>query len=630
MSSIHEEHEKTSVSNKRIIIVFSIQVLLFLILIIRLFFLQIVNYDRYKQLSEDNRIKTFVIPPLRGHIYDRNNIKLTENQKKYRVQLYKNSENKNNSTEVISKLSEVLKLSNDDYLKVLKRLEKNKDQPIVPILDNVSWEDLVKIETNSYMLDGIMIENGYIRYYPYSTMFSHIIGYVNNPLKNEIDAEKNQKTKELLLHPDYKIGRTGLERLFNENIMGKNGFKKLEMNALSVPVREMYSENSTEGKDVTLTLDFHLQKFVEERMNGISGAVIVMNVMTGEVLSMVSTPSYDSNKFVEGISTDYWDELNNDPTKPLNNKCVSALYPPGSTFKLITAIAGIESGWDVNKQIMCEGKVALNKKRTLNCWKKTGHGILDMSDAIKNSCNIYFSRVGTFAGIDNIYKVATDFGLGEKYDIKLLNQKQGNIPNRDWKKKVFNDVWVSGDTVNTAIGQGFLTTTPLELVVMVSRIANGGYKVKPFITKDSSTADENLSLFSKEPMVKKETLDIVKYGMYRVVNEGGGTAYASRIKEPEYEMSGKTGTAQVIAKEKKDLMEEDNNDVEMKFRNHGLFVAFAPYKNPKYAIVVVVEHGGGGAAAAAPVAKDILYYAQKNNIGFDSSNLQTVISDLKK
>ena len=619
MPGIHEEHEKSSVSSKRLIIVFCTQIFLFLILISRLFFLQIISYEKYKNLAEDNRIKTFLIPPLRGHIFDRNNIKLTENQKNYRVLLYKN---KNSYKDVIAKLSDILNFSDEDYQKVIRRIEKNRDKPIVSILDNVSWEDLVKIEANSYILNGIIIENGYIRYYPYSNTFSHIIGYVNNPTKEEIDKEKNPKTKELLLHHDYRLGRTGLERMFNKNMTGKNGFKKLEMNALSIPIREIYTENSTEGKDVKLTLDFELQNYVEERMKGKSGAVIVMNVRTGEILSLVSTPSYDSNKFVEGISSDYWTELNTNPSKPLTNKAVSATYPPGSTFKLITAIAGLESGWGYDKKVDCTGQLVLNKKRTLHCWKSSGHGDIDLIDAIKNSCNVYFTKLGLYTGIDNIYKTATDFGFGENYEIKLLNKKSGIVPNKDWKKKIFNDVWVPGDTVNVAIGQGFLTVTPLELVVMTARIANGGYKVKPYIIANSQIADYNKALFFGSPMVKPETIDVVKKGMYRVVNEKGGTAYWTRIKQEGFEMAGKTGTAQVIAKDKKDLMEEQNEEIEMRFQNHGLFIAFAPYDNPKYAIVVVSEHGGGGSGASAPIAKDVLLFAQKNNIGFEKEDIK--------
>ena len=616
MLSIHEEHEKSTISSKRLIFVFLIQIFLFLILLIRLFCLQIFNYEKYKTLSEENRIKTFVIPPLRGHIFDRNNIQLTDNQKNYRVLFYKDkSEEKN--METLLKVSKILDLTENEFNKILKKMENNYGKPIITILDNVSWKDLVKLQANSYDLDGIMIEEGYIRYYPYSSTFAHIIGYVNNPTKEEIDIQNSYKERELLLHPDYKIGRTGLEKVFNKNIMGENGYRQLEMNALSIPIREIKVENATEGDNIKLTIDFNLQRFIKSRMQDVRGSAIVMNVWTGEILALVSMPSYNNNRFVEGISNQYWTKLSTDEGKPLSNKAISATYPPGSTFKLITAMSALENGWQGDKEIDCNGKLALNKKRTMHCWMEKGHGKIDLVEAIKDSCNIYFTKLGLFAGIDNIYKTAKDFGLGEKYNLKLLNIKTGTIPNREWKKKVFNDVWVSGDTVNVAIGQGFLSVTPLELAVMTSRIANGGYKIRPYLIYDSKMSQYNEELFTRLPMVKKETIDIVKQGMYDVVNTKGGTAYWTRIKQKGFEMAGKTGTAQVIAKEKKDIMEEENEKIETKFQNHGLFIAFAPYDKPRYAVVVVVEHGNSGSGVAAPIAKDILLYAQKNKIGYN-------------
>ena len=616
MLSIHEEHEKSTISSKRLIFVFLIQIFLFLILLIRLFCLQIFNYEKYKTLSEENRIKTFVIPPLRGHIFDRNNIQLTDNQKNYRVLFYKDkSEEKN--METLLKLSKILDLSDNEFNKILKKMENNYGKPIITILDNVSWKDLVKLQANSYNLDGIMIEEGYIRYYPYSSTFAHIIGYVNNPTKEEIDIQNSYKERELLLHPDYKIGRTGLEKVFNKNIMGENGYRQLEMDALSIPIREIKVENATEGDNIKLTIDFNLQRFIKSRMQDVRGSAIVMNVWTGEILALVSMPSYNNNRFVEGISNQYWTKLSTDEGKPLSNKAISATYPPGSTFKLITAMSALENGWQGDKEIDCNGKLALNRKRIMHCWMEKGHGKINLVEAIKDSCNIYFTKLGLFAGIDNIYKTAKDFGLGEKYNLKLLNIKTGTIPNREWKKKVFNDVWVSGDTVNVAIGQGFLSVTPLELAVMTSRIANGGYKIRPYLIYNSKMSQYNEELFTRLPMVKKETIDIVKQGMYDVVNTKGGTAYWTRIKQKGFEMAGKTGTAQVIAKEKKDIMEEENTEIETKFQNHGLFIAFAPYNKPKYAVVVVVEHGNSGSGVAAPIAKDILLYAQKNNIGYN-------------
>jgi len=349
-------------------------------------------------------------------------------------------------------------------------------------------------------------------------------------------------------------------------------------------------------------------------MGNTSGAVMVMNVRTGEILAMISMPSYDSNKFIEGISSEEWEALTKDTAKPLNNRAINALYPPGSTFKLITAISALENGWDPNKIITCNGAMALNEKRTLSCWKKDGHGDLRMVTAIKHSCNIYFANVALFTGIDNIYKTAREFGFGEKYELGLSEQRYGIIPNRDWKKKIFHDIWVKGDTVNVAIGQGFLSVTPLELLVMTARIANGGYKIKPFLVKNDVNFEYNKQIFSEEPMVAKDTLHVVKDGMYKVVNESGGTAFMARIAKHGYEMSGKTGTAQVVAKENKEL--SNKKYTKISFENHSIFVGFAPSNNPVYAIIVIAEHSGGGSIVAAPIARDVLYFAQQHNVGF--------------
>lgn len=610
MVMIHEEYKKTIISNKRLIVVLLVQIFMLFILVARLFYLQIINYEKYNNLSDNNRFKTFMLPALRGHIYDRNNIRLTENKKKYRVLFY---ENQNKNKEItIKNLVNILNLPNSEYDRMITNINKNRNQLSISLIDDIIWDDLVKISMNSYKLEGIVVEDGYIRYYPYPTTFSHIIGYVNNPTQDEIKKESNIKKREILLHHDYKIGRTGLERLLNTYITGKVGFRKMEMNARSVPVREVSVEQSKEGKDVKLTIDFNLQKFVEDKMKNIDGSIIVMNVNTGEILSMVSTPTYDTNQFVEGVSYSYWNEINKNPSKPLNNKAVSATYPPGSTFKLITAIAGLENGWKPTERVYCSGKVDLDEIRKLHCWNRYGHGYLSLVNAIRDSCNIYFTKIGLFAGIDNIYKTALDFGLGEEYELNIMNKKKGTVPNREWKKNVFKEPWFIGDTVNVSIGQGFINLTPLELVVMTSRIANGGYKIKPYLLFNSPIADENKKILRGSPIVKETTIDLIKQGMYKVVNDKYATAYNARIYDNQYKMAGKTGTAQVISKATRKTMKKTDK----RYQNHGLFVGFAPYNNPKYAIVVVVEHGGSGSLSAAPLARDVLLYAQKNNIGF--------------
>jgi penicillin-binding protein 2 len=607
MPNPHEEHKKGKIYTSRTFVIIGIQLFFFFILAIRLFILQTFQFEKYKNKSEENRIQTIPIPPLRGNIIDRNGRKFTSNRDSYRVLLYRY---KGYDEEVINRLASILEISSKEKEKIFKNLKKNKHRPVISLFDNLTWDELSKIEFNYYRLNGIAIESGHIRQYPFNDKSAHLLGYVSIPTEKEVP--KQIKKRELYLHPDYRLGKTGIEKFFEKEITGIEGFRNVEVNAYGVPLREIFVKKAQAGKDIKLTVDLNLQNYISERMKGLRGAVVVMNVNSGEILAMVSAPTYNPNEFVEGISQEYWSELINNKAKPLNNKAVSAIYPPGSTFKPIVALAGLNKGWEGEKKIDCRGKTWLNK-RVFHCWEERGHGKTDLIKAIMKSCNIYFARLSLFTGIDDISAMAHKFGIGEQFNISLPDVKNGLMPDRPWKKKRFNDVWVRGDTVNTGIGQGFTLATPLQLAVMTSRIANGGYPVYPFIVYNSERRETNAELFNEEPMVKKEYIDLVKKGMYNVVNKRGGTAYWSRIRKPkDFKMSGKTGTAQVIAKKKKDYMEENGKELKEEFRNHGLFIGFAPYEEPEYAISVVIEHGGGGSVSAAPVARDVLGFIRNN------------------
>jgi len=607
MASLHEEHKKGKIYISRTFVIIGLQLFLFFILMIRLLFLQTFQFAKYKNKSEQNRIQTVPIPPLRGNILDRNDKPLTDNRPSFRVLLYKH---KGYTNEVINRLVEILNLDEKEKDQIFKKIEKNKHRPVISLLDNLTWNELTKVEFNYYRLNGIAIESGHIRKYPYNEKSAHVLGYVSIPDENEIP--KQIKKRELYLHPNYRLGKTGIEKFFNNQITGIAGFRNVEVNAYGVPLREMYVKKATEGQDIKLTIDLDLQNYITERMQNLKGAVIVINPNTGEILALVSSPSFNPNEFVEGISQKYWDELINNSAKPLNNKAITAIYPPGSTIKPVVALAGLEKGWNGKKKINCLGKIWLSQ-RWFHCWEKRGHGQNDLPNAIAKSCNIYFAKLSLFTGIDNISAMAHKFGIGEEFDISLPDVKNGLMPDRKWKKEQLNDVWVRGDTVNTGIGQGFTLITPLQLAVMVSRIANGGYPVYPYLLYNSKIQEKNLELFEKEPMVKKENLDLVKLGMYKVVNKKGGTAYWQRIWKKGCEMAGKTGTAQVIAKKRKDLMEKSKNGLEDRFKNHGLFIGFAPYNNPQYAIAVVIENGGS-ATSAVPIARDVLMFAQEKVI----------------
>jgi penicillin-binding protein 2 len=346
------------------------------------------------------------------------------------------------------------------------------------------------------------------------------------------------------------------------------------------------------------------------------GGVVVLNIKTGEILAMVSSPSFDGNQFVDGVSSDYWSGLLNDPQKPLYNKTITGLYAPGSTFKPIVAIAALESNsWDEKKKFTCPGKIMLGKTE-FKCWAKHGHGNLNIVEALERSCNVFFINLGLTTGMNKIYEVASNLGIGENFDLKLSEFKNGILPNKDWKYKVYKDSWVKGDTANTSIGQGFLLVNPLQMAVVVSRIANNGYPIKPYlIYDDTQKRDFNNLLFNLEPMFKPKNIDIVKSGMYRVVNGKHGTVSWIKFKNKEkYGIAGKTGTAQVIATNFREEMEEREEGIEEHFKNHGWFIGFAPFDEPKYGISVLIEHGGGGGVVAAPVGVEILKYMIDNNI----------------
>jgi penicillin-binding protein 2 len=332
-----------------------------------------------------------------------------------------------------------------------------------------------------------------------------------------------------------------------------------------------------------------------------------MDVKSGEILSYASSPTFDPNNFVEGVSREYWQQLNNDPRKPLNNKPIGALYPPGSTFKLMVALGGLENGFNPNTKVHCNGSYQLGK-RAFHCWKEGGHGTLDLTNAIMHSCNTYFFTLANQIGYEKFTEMARRFGYGEKIDISLYGSKFGNVPSDEWKRKVYKTPWVGGDTLNTAIGQGFVLATPLQMALVTSRIANGGVPIKPYLVRNHNILKQYDEL-KNQPLIKLDHLKLVHEGMRRVMNEPGGTAYGKRIEIKGFEMAGKTGTSQVVSKREKEMSKAEN----AANANHAIFVGFAPVHDPKYAISVVVEHGGGGSAAAAPIAKDIMVELQGLN-----------------
>lgn len=594
---------KNKVFNRRALFVGAAQSFLATALVTRLSYLQILKHQEYSNQSDSNRIKPLINPAPRGIIVDRNNIALTRNESNYRLLLY--FEGKKDTDALVEKLAQILSLSPEDKNIFLTKIKNARRKSIISLMDNLAWDDLARIEANSYLLPGISIESGIIRRYPFPFETAHFVGYASLPSEKEIDSNEQN----LFMHPDFRIGKAGIERSFDEALRGKYGVKYVEVNAHEIPVRTLSVKPAVEGSKIHLTIDFRLQRFVTERIKDVVASVVVMNVRTGEILAYASSPSFNSNNFVEGVSREYWQELNADPKKPLNNKPVAALYPPGSTFKLMVALAALEAGVNPKTRVRCNGSYQYGK-RTFHCWKKEGHGSLDMTDAIMHSCNTYFFTMGNQIGIEKFANMAKKFGYGEKFDISLYGARAGNVPSDEWKRQVFKTPWVGGDTLNTAIGQGFVLATPLQMALVTARIANGGIPIRPYLVRNHNVFKQYDNL-KNEPLVKADHLALIKEGMNRVMNTPGGTAYAKRIDVKGFELAGKTGTSQVISKREDEMSKAEvaNNTNQ----NHAIFVGFAPVSDPKYSISVVVEHGKSGSAAAAPIGKDVMLEVQNIN-----------------
>jgi penicillin-binding protein 2 len=589
---------KNRIFSRRSMVIGAAQGALGSVLLMRLGYLQVWKHKEFSIQADSNRIKPIIKPAGRGIVFDRYGIPLTKNESNFRLLFY--IDRKRGSVETIEKLAQILSLSQEEKESFFAKIENAKRKKVISLIDNLGYDDLARIETFSHDLPGISIESGTIRRYPYPDETAHFLGYVSLPSEKEIDDNEQA----LFLHPDFRIGKAGIERSFDEALRGKYGVKYVEVDVHEVPIRNLSKEPSKEGSRINLTIDFELQKFTTQRIKDVVASVVVMDVKTGEILTYASSPSFDPNKFVEGVSKDYWKELNDDIRKPLNNKVISAIYPPGSTFKPIVALAALESGINPENRVFCDGSFRLGR-RNFHCWKEGGHGSMNMSDAIKHSCNSYFFAVSNQIGFAKIAEVAKRFGYGEKLDISLYGAASGLIPTPEWKEKVLKTPWVGGDTLNAAIGQGNVLATPLQMALVVARIANGGIPIKPYLVRNRNIYRQ-FDQLKNSSIVKEPHLKIIKEGMRRVMNEEGGTAAWQRIWEKGFEMSGKTGTSQVISKREKEMTSEEKR----LSANHAIFVGFAPSHDPKYAISVVVEHGKSGSGAAAPIARDVLATVQ--------------------
>lgn len=609
---MNRDMERYKEFSRRTLIVGAAQVGLFGILAARLGYLQVIEQEKFQTLSDKNRISMRLIPAGRGEIMDRFGVPLAINTQNFRAFVV--PEQTDNIEDTLERLSRIIPVTEDDKQAVLIEISRHK--PFTPILvkENLTWEDMAMVEQNFPDLPGVSTEEGEIRSYPLGDATAHIIGYVGRVSEAEMTDDP------VMSIPGFRIGKTGVEKKFDQSLRGVAGQIQAEVNVVGREIRELSRVDAKKGHRMTLTLDADLQMQVQEMLaTQRSASAVAMDAHTGEVYALCSYPSFDPNLFSRGIPADIWEGLLADETNPLTNKAIAGQYPPGSTFKMVTALAALDAGVSPDAHVFCPGYYMLGKDK-FHCWRPAGHGSVGFEQALMQSCDTFFYEMGHRIGVDAIAKMARRLGLGSKMDFDVPGEGEGLIPDRAWKVKRFKEAWQQGETLNSAIGQGHTLATPLQLATMTARLVNGGKAVKPLLVR---SIEEVGSLIPdwKSVDLNQAHLEIVLRGMRAVVNDPRGTAYGARIKEAPFSMGGKSGTAQVrritLAQRAAGIK---NESLPWKWRHHALFVAYGPIEDPRYVTAVVVEHGVGGSTAAAPIARDILTAIQKR----DPSRIHTV------
>lgn len=591
------------------------QALLFTALVGRIYYLQVVQSEQYKVLSDQNRISLRLLPPRRGRILDRFGEELATQRQNYGVILI--PERTKDIQATLDAITQLLPNVANDRVRILREIKTKRAFTPIMVAEDLNWEEFAGINLKSYDLAGVQPVVGETRSYLHGPLLSHLIGYVAAVSEDDIAATENPDP--VLRVPGFKIGKSGIEKMQEHELRGKTGNMQVEVNAYDRVIRELTRTEGSPGKDTILSIDIELQKAAATALVGQSGSVVVLDIERGEVLTLVSVPGYDPHTFNLGLSGPQWRALQNDPMHPLINKSIAGLYPPGSTIKPLVALAALTTGaMSPSDGVFCNGRMRLGN-HLFHCWKKEGHGAMSMREAIKHSCDVYFYEAGRRTGIVPMQEMANQFGLGVKLNIGLPDEKQGLMPSPAWKRGRFNQPWVGGETLIAAIGQGYMQTTPLQLAVMTARIASGK-AVMPQLLRDISPGAAPKEFTNLNIPVNQ--LDIARDGMWAVVNEIRGTAYAKRMQGNGYEFSGKTGTAQVRRISRDERYRAGgvtkNENLPWERRDHALFVGYAPSDKPRYAISVVVEHGGGGSTIAAPIARDILALA----LARESQNLK--------
>ena len=610
--------KKIHTINRRMFIIGAAKFIIFSGIIVRLFSLQIKDNKKYSTLSDKNRLREWRLPPIRGEFLDYFDNVIAGNNRVYELHVI--PEQVEDFRYLIVRLKEILNLTNNQFEKIIKQKNQQKPWETLIVSKNLTWEQFSKVNHYLYDLVGAKPVISVSRNYPYDESYTHVLGYVSEASENDI--LNNQSIKDNLV-PGLKVGKTGLEKSFENQLIGTNGIQRYEVNAYGKRINQVDQIDGLKGNTIKLTLDTEIQKKSAELLRGMAGSINVMDIYTGDIIAMQSSPSFDPNLFIFGISQDDWQLIRNNPLKPLVNKSLSGLYSPGSTFKPMVALSALENNIITkNFKVNCTGKTEMYGQ-TYHCWKEKGHGVVNLKEAMKQSCDTYFYEIARKLGVDRLKETSIKFGLGDKVlDKTFNNEKKGLVPDTKWKKNNLGKGWVLGETLITGIGQGYIQTTPLQLCLMTAQLANGGFKIYPKITineKDKTAVEikelmnegqDFLESFGNDQYTKlfdkKENIELIRNSMFASTNEIRGTSYSSRIEDPKYQFAGKTGTSQVkrITEAEREL-DLATKDIDYKNRDHALFIAFGPFKNPRYALSIVIEHGGSGSSVAAPLAKEL-------------------------
>ncbi len=606
------ENERARLFTRRAFVVGTAQAGLFALLAGRVYYLEVVESEKYRTLAEENRVNLRLLSPQRGQILDRFGTPLAINQQNFRIVLL--PEQTENPDHLLDQVGAYISLTDADRKRILRDLHNTDNLNAVLIKDNLTRDQMDLLAVHSIDLPGTDIDVGEVRTYPYTLATSHLLGYVGTASDQDLDSsdEDDDDNNAVLSIPGFRIGKNGIEKSYDSDLRGEVGDVQMEVNARGSVVRELTRNDAKPGHDITLGIDIGLQQYTQQRLaKEESAAAVVIDIASGEVRTLTSQPSFDPNLFTYGISQDDWDGLNNDEHSPLLNKVISGVYAPGSTIKPIVSLAGLEADiLDPEARVFCPGYYELGDYK-FHCWKHGGHGHVNFHQAMAGSCDTFFYDLGHRVGIDRIQAMAKRLGFGNKTGIDLPHERAGFVPSRAWKFATHGQTWQQGETLNAAIGQGYMLASPLQLAVMAARIANGGKAITPYVAHAIGgvpVAPPPIPDIGIDPA----NLQLVQEAMSAVVNETIGTAYGARIDKKGFEMAGKTGTAQVrhISEAEREDGVATNESLPWKERDHALFTGFAPVQNPRFAIAVIVEHGGSGAHTAAPIARDILIECQ--------------------